>query len=166
VGTTLGAWSLLHCYPLPDGGLAIQWRDITAHKRTEEANRYLSNASDILNRSLEYEETLRELAQLVVPELADWCAVDILGERGMLERVAVAHVDPERDQRQEGEQVSRGPDHAAPPIVVSVARASGEYWIEKCGLMRRASDSRRRASARSPSSSWIIPAWKANNALR
>jgi len=91
-----GAWSLLHCYPLPDGGLAIQWRDITAHKRTEEANRYLANASDILNRSLEYEETLRELAQLVVPELADWCAVDILGERGMLERVAVAHVDPER----------------------------------------------------------------------
>jgi PAS domain S-box-containing protein len=91
-----GEWSLLYCYPLPDGGLAIQWRDITEQKRVAEANHYLTRASDILNRSLDYEETLRELAQLVVPTLADWCGVDIADSAGVLQRVAVAHVDPEK----------------------------------------------------------------------
>ncbi|CAN5546351.1 hypothetical protein BH09GEM1_BH09GEM1_09350 [soil metagenome] len=89
-----GEWSLVHCYPLPDGGLAVQWRDITEARRAEEASRYLARASDLLNRSLEYEVTLGELARLVVPELADWCAVDIVDEDGVLGRLVVAHVDP------------------------------------------------------------------------
>ena len=62
--------------------------------RAEQASRFLTRASDLLNRSLDYEETLRELAQIVVPELADWCAVDVADDRGMLRRLAVAHVDP------------------------------------------------------------------------
>jgi PAS domain S-box-containing protein len=103
-------WSLLHCYPLPDGGLAIQWRDITERKRIDEANHYLTRASDILNRSLDYEVTLNDLAHLIVPELADWCAVDISDSSGVLERVAVAHVDPEkvRFARQLSEQYPSG----------------------------------------------------------
>ena len=31
-----------------------------------------------------------------MPQLADWCAVDLLSEEGAIERVTVAHVDPER----------------------------------------------------------------------
>ena len=31
-----------------------------------------------------------------MPQLADWCAVDVLGEDGSLERLAVAHQDPEK----------------------------------------------------------------------
>jgi PAS domain S-box-containing protein len=89
-----GEWSELHCYPMSTGGIAIQWQDITARKRSEEASRYLSQASDILSRSLEYGETLNELARLVVPRLADWCAVEIADEFGKLHQLAVAHVDP------------------------------------------------------------------------
>jgi PAS domain S-box-containing protein len=88
-----GIWSLLHCYPLPDGGLAVQWRDITESKRVEEANHYLTQASDILNRSLNYEETLTDLARLVVPKLADWCGVEIADDLGRLHQLAVAHAD-------------------------------------------------------------------------
>ena len=91
-----GHWALLHCYPLPDGGLAIQWRDITENKRAEEANHYLTQASDILNRSLNYEETLTDLARLVVPRLADWCAVEIADDLGRLHQLAVAHVEPDK----------------------------------------------------------------------
>jgi PAS domain S-box-containing protein len=91
-----GRWALLHCYPLPDGGLAIQWRDITESKRTDEADRYLAQASDILNRSLNYEETLADLARLVVPRLADWSAVEIADDLGRLHQLAVAHVDPDK----------------------------------------------------------------------
>ena len=87
-------WSALSCFPLADGGLATQWIDITARKRAEETEHYLTRASQVLGSSLDYETTLRQLAQVVVPELADWCAVHIVEEDGVPRQLAVAHVDP------------------------------------------------------------------------
>jgi signal transduction histidine kinase/PAS domain-containing protein/putative methionine-R-sulfoxide reductase with GAF domain len=89
-----GEWSVLSCFPLPDGGLATQWMDITARKRAEETEHYLLRASEVLGSSLDYETTLKQLAQLVVPRLADWCGVDVVDEDGRPRRLAVAHVDP------------------------------------------------------------------------
>ena len=89
-------WSALHCYPLPDGGMATQWQDITERKRSEESTRYLARASEVLGSSLDYERTLSELATIVVPELADWCTVDVVTEDGPPRQLAVAHVDPEK----------------------------------------------------------------------
>jgi signal transduction histidine kinase/CheY-like chemotaxis protein len=43
---------------------------------------------------LDYQATLANVARLVVPALADWCAVDVAEEDGRLERVAVVHSDP------------------------------------------------------------------------
>jgi len=91
-----GEWLALSCFPLADGGLATQWIDITARRRAEEAERYLTRASQVLGSSLDYETTLRQLAQVVVPELADWCAVHIVEEDGVPRELAVAHVDPEK----------------------------------------------------------------------
>ena len=48
----------------------------------------------ILSRSLDYEHTLTAVARLAVPEIADWCAVDIVDQAGRLQRLAVAHADP------------------------------------------------------------------------
>jgi PAS domain S-box-containing protein len=91
-----GEWSTVQCYPLPNGGIAVQWRDITNQKRADEANHYLARASEILNRSLDYRETLNDLARMVVPDLGDWCGVEIAGDDGRLHQLAVAHVDPEK----------------------------------------------------------------------
>jgi signal transduction histidine kinase len=55
---------------------------------------FLADASVILSSSLDYETTLNQIAQMVVPRIADWCAVDILAEDQTLQRLAVAHVDP------------------------------------------------------------------------
>jgi PAS domain S-box-containing protein len=55
---------------------------------------FLSEAGTALSASLDYETTLRAVARLAVPTIADWCAVDIVGDSGKLQRVAVAHVDP------------------------------------------------------------------------
>ena len=55
---------------------------------------FLADATAILARSLNYEDTLTAVAQLAVPEFADWCAVDIVDGPGQLQRLAVAHVDP------------------------------------------------------------------------
>jgi PAS domain S-box-containing protein len=89
-------WSSLHCFPLANGGLATQWRDITARRRAEQSARYLARASEVLGSSLDYERTLAELAQIVVPELADRCTVDIVSDDGATRQLAVAHADPEK----------------------------------------------------------------------
>jgi PAS domain S-box-containing protein len=57
---------------------------------------FLAEASALLASSLDYEETLARLAQLAVPRLADWCSIDMAGPHGTIERLAVAHQDPEK----------------------------------------------------------------------
>jgi PAS domain S-box-containing protein len=57
---------------------------------------FIAEASELLSSSLDYSATLARLARLAVPRLADWCAVDMLGPDGDVERLAVAHEDPEK----------------------------------------------------------------------
>lgn len=59
---------------------------------------FLAEASQTLISSLDYEATLNTMARLVVPDIADWCAVDVLEENGSLNRVAVVHSDPAKVQ--------------------------------------------------------------------
>ncbi len=89
-------WLMTFCYPLPDAGLAVQWKNVTSRKHEEEAAHYLTRATAVLNASLDYTVTLNELAKLVVPQLADWSSVQIATDDGTLQQVAVAHVDPEK----------------------------------------------------------------------
>jgi PAS domain S-box-containing protein len=63
----------------------------------DDALRFLARASHTLTASLDYETTLRTLARLCVPDLADWCGVDLVDGSGELRRLAVTHVDPERE---------------------------------------------------------------------
>lgn len=58
---------------------------------------FLAEASAHLASSLDYETTLRRVARLAVPELADWCVVDTLNEDGSVRLLAVAHVDPGKE---------------------------------------------------------------------
>ncbi len=69
-------------------------RDISARKRAEEIGHFLAAASEQLASSLDYPETLTQLAQLAVPYLADWCAVDMVEDDGSYRRLALAHRDP------------------------------------------------------------------------
>ncbi|MET0399049.1 MAG: ATP-binding protein [Longimicrobiaceae bacterium] len=67
--------------------------DITDQRRRERANRLLADVSATLADSLDFDDTLRTIAGLAVPSLADWCIVDLCEEGGM-RRVAVVHKDP------------------------------------------------------------------------
>src|SRR5262249_42428499 len=71
------------------------FQDITDVKRVEISERFMAEASRVLASSMSYRQTLRQVAELAVPQIADWCAVDLLGPDG-LERVALQHSDPER----------------------------------------------------------------------
>ncbi|MEH2467679.1 PAS domain S-box protein [Nostoc sp.] len=68
-------------------------RDITERKQVEEQQRFLAEASGILAASLDYETTLASLARLAVPEIADWCLVDIICENQSVLRVAAVHAN-------------------------------------------------------------------------
>jgi PAS domain-containing protein len=70
--------------------------DVTEAKRAELGQRLLSEASDALASSLDYEATLQRVAEVAVPAFADWCGVDLPAPGRVLQSVAVAHADPEK----------------------------------------------------------------------
>jgi PAS domain S-box-containing protein len=57
---------------------------------------FLALASEMLSTSLDRDEILSRLANLAVPTLGDWCAVDEATPEGRIRRVAVVHLQPER----------------------------------------------------------------------
>jgi serine phosphatase RsbU (regulator of sigma subunit)/PAS domain-containing protein len=82
-------------------GLGIVLVDVTERRRLLEAERdarlradFLARAGAILDESLVYEETLATVAQIAVPDIADWCSVSVLDRDGILDEVARHHTDP------------------------------------------------------------------------
>jgi PAS domain S-box-containing protein len=69
--------------------------DVTDAYLAEQQQRFLSGASKLLTSSLDVDVTLHKTAWAAVPELADWCCVDVLDERGGLRRAALAGDDDE-----------------------------------------------------------------------
>jgi PAS domain S-box-containing protein len=92
-------WSFVSGAPVVDGNgnveLAVSvFREFTDRRRAEQAWQFLSAASAALGSSLDYAVTLKQVAELAVPHIADWCSVEILTAEDHLEQLAVAHVDP------------------------------------------------------------------------
>ncbi len=82
----------------PDGRIfTVVLRDVTEQKKNEQTQRFLANASSVLARSLDYEDTMAGLARIAIPHLADWCAIDVLDDGG-LTRIQAAHTDPALDE--------------------------------------------------------------------
>ena len=71
----------------------ITFSDISERIRSEERERFLARASEVLASSLDFETTIQTVADLAVPQIADWCVVQMAGEHGP-RRIAVAHPDP------------------------------------------------------------------------
>ncbi len=93
-------WIIVRASPVtdPETGRMLYavnvFENITAVKRVQLAESFMAGASRVLASSLDYSETLRRVARLTVPQLASWCAIDLLNEQGEIERVAVHHPDP------------------------------------------------------------------------
>ncbi|HSH17898.1 MAG TPA: ATP-binding protein [Candidatus Saccharimonadales bacterium] len=68
--------------------------DITDRKVSEHNLAFLAEAGEVLAGSLDYRQTLKSIAKLAVPTIADWCTVDILSEEQQLQQVAIEHRDP------------------------------------------------------------------------
>ncbi|HTZ62750.1 MAG TPA: SpoIIE family protein phosphatase [Solirubrobacteraceae bacterium] len=72
------------------------FENVTQVKRAQLAEAFMAQASRVLASSMDYNETLQRIARLAATQIAECCAVDVLGERGQLERVAVDHADPDK----------------------------------------------------------------------
>ncbi len=123
-------WAAVKANPIRDGSdrvtMAINViEDITEHKRAERAQAFLSRSSSVLGGWLDSDELLTRVARLAIPEMADWCAVDLLAPDGGLERVALTHADPAL--REQAVELSRRfpPEPGTPGGAYEVMR-SGE----------------------------------------
>jgi PAS domain S-box-containing protein len=97
------SWSLLKASPLRDDdgtlvGAITVIEDVTAVKTAEVRTRVLAESGRILASSLDYQQALRNVAEIAVPSLADFCGVDLVDDLGRLQRVAAAHRDPRWQQ--------------------------------------------------------------------
>ena len=94
-----GRTFLASYYPVrePGGtllGIGAIVADITERRRAEQTLRFLSRASELLARSFDVEENLREVAELAAESLADSCALYV-AQDGLLRRVVDAAATPE-----------------------------------------------------------------------
>jgi PAS domain S-box-containing protein len=72
-------------------------RDVTEDQRYQLEQEFLAETGRELTASLDYEETLRTVANLVVRRLADFCVIDIRAEDGRLRRLATAAREPREE---------------------------------------------------------------------
>ena len=92
---------------------------------------FLANASRSLSTSLDYHETLRNIAHMAVPSFADWVAVDIVTDDGSIQRLAVAHVDPTRVAYVQRIEEQYPTDHSRPQGVGEVIRTGRSQWMRE-----------------------------------
>jgi len=100
-------------------------------ERAREQLSFLAEASRLLSSSLEYDTTLQQISELAVPKLADWCGVSILDSDGILQQVAIAHVDPEKIRwaRELNERYPPNPDSDAEEGTYSVLRSGKPFLL-------------------------------------
>jgi PAS domain S-box-containing protein len=84
----------------PDGAV-LRWigtiTDAHDQRIAARERELLARASDIFSQPLDLDATLDAIARFTVPELADWCQIDLRTEQG-IKTVAIAHRDPEKDR--------------------------------------------------------------------
>ena len=128
-------WIVVRASPIVDPAsgrtlyAANVFEDVTQVKRAQLAEAFMAQASRVLASSMDYVETLQRVAKLAVGGLADWCAVDVIGERGQLERVAIHHVDP--DKLPLAEQLDRYRPTLEDPAGIAFVVRSGKARIFK-----------------------------------
>ena len=93
---------------------------------SEKRAAFLAEASRVLSMSFDYHTTIAQLARLAVPEMADYCAVDVVeGEQGFM-RLGFAHSDPKREEELRQKLTVFRPEDVSPAHPVMKALLKGE----------------------------------------
>ncbi len=73
-------------------------RDVTARRRSVERERFVGGLTRSLAVASDYEGMVVELARLTVPELGDWCWIDLVEDDGSIRNVVTQHADPAKGE--------------------------------------------------------------------
>lgn len=95
------------------------------------AMRLLADISTLLSSSLDYEAVLRQLTEMVVPVVADWCAVDVLDQRGQIQRLSAYHADPVKMATAQDLERRYPGDPEALRGVPNVLRTGQTEWVRE-----------------------------------
>jgi PAS domain S-box-containing protein len=105
--------------------------DVTDAKDAEHRQRFLAEAGQLLASSLDYEQTLERVARMLVPQLADWCGIDVVDDEGEAHQVAVAHIDPAKVEMARDLRRLYPPDMSAPTGLPAILRGGpAELYAE------------------------------------
>jgi PAS domain S-box-containing protein len=96
--------------------------DITERKQVERSQRLLAEAGPVLAASLDATSRLANIAQVVVPLLADWCVIHVTEDGQPIQPVAVAHADPQKLAQASDLLRRHPPDPDVPPGAAHVLR--------------------------------------------
>ncbi len=124
-------------------------------------SRLLAEAGTVLASTLDYGATLRTVARLALPVLADWCLVDVV-EDGYIRRVASTHRDPEKEKALREIERHYPVDWDSRSPVVDVLRTGKPKWLAELSpatIRAFARDERHREliEALEPDSCIIVP---------
>jgi PAS domain S-box-containing protein len=140
-------WHLGRALPMLSGDGEVEFwvgtaTDIHDRKRTGDAQRFLLRAGEVLAGSLDYRATLAAVAELAVPEFADWCSLHVV-EDGAVEEVALSHRDPDQIvfARELRERYPPDPESATGPgAVIESGRAQFLEEVSEEMLVAAAKD--------------------------
>jgi PAS domain S-box-containing protein len=118
-------------------GVGLTVIDVTERRRLLERQRallsaeqtarlradFLVRAGKLLDASLDYEETLKALARVAVPEIADWCAISMADSEGGLDNVVTAHSDPRKQALADEFRRRYPPDETSSSGTLAVLRS-------------------------------------------
>jgi PAS domain S-box-containing protein len=117
--------------PIGEGRLRIALAtDITPHKQSADAARFLDKVTSILMTSLEPASICRNLASLAVPMLGEWCVVHRLTADEQLTVCGYAHANPLEHQLL-AEVVQRRPVPGAGHPVVGAWRGGTTHEVRE-----------------------------------
>ncbi len=129
-------WAIVSASPLieSDGrfaGSLAMFTDITVRKRTEQGERFLLEVARALGSSLDYSSTLRQLADLAVRAIADWCQVEMIDADGVPQLLAVSHVEPAKAELARQMRERYPPQLDAPAGAPHVARTGESELVSE-----------------------------------
>jgi PAS domain S-box-containing protein len=135
---------------------------VTAMSEANRRLQLLAEAGRVLSGTLDINQQIEQLAELVIPELGDWCWILVTDEQGRLHDVGSAHRDPSR--RPELEKYVRSmvavmSEDAAPRVVLATGKPVFVPKIEWQQVERALPDpSVRESFARlAPGSGAVVP---------
>jgi signal transduction histidine kinase len=143
-------------------GAVMTALDVTDLRRRTTSRRLLADAGALLASSLDYVSTLRSLARLAIPTLADWCTVDLLDSAGEIERVAIEHTDA-RLATAATQLARRNPPALKTEVVIEEVIRTGESRLipevtsDILAAFTRSSRQRKLLSDLGMSSAMIVP---------